>query len=82
MKSSLNVALLGNKKDLKELRKVPQEEAHEFAEIFNWQYYEVSAAESDLVTILYYGLKNLVQFLQICLSRLNANIFTFIHRTN
>lgn len=49
MKSSLNVALLGNKKDLEGLRKIPQEEAHDFAEIFNWQYYEVSAAESDMV---------------------------------
>lgn len=48
MKSSLNVALIGNKKDLDEIRQVPTAEANEFAEVFNWQYYEVSAAEPDL----------------------------------
>jgi len=49
VKEPLSILLVGNKKDLGDLRKVNQQEAIDFAKIINAQYIETSAKTGENV---------------------------------
>ena len=58
-----NIILIGNKKDLVDLRKVTQQEAEAFSETNNMMYFETSAKEGDNIEYIFnYAAEKLLEF--------------------
>lgn len=58
-----NVILIGNKKDLAELRQISQEDAENFARNNNMIYFETSAKDGDNIEhVFYYAAEKLLEF--------------------
>ena len=58
-----NIILIGNKKDLIELRQVTQQEAEAFSETNNMMYFETSAKEGDNIEYVFnYAAEKLLEF--------------------
>ena len=58
-----NIILIGNKKDLADLRQVTQQEAEAFSETNNMMYFETSAKEGDNIEYIFnYAAEKLLEF--------------------
>jgi len=58
-----NIILIGNKKDLADLRQVTQQEAESFSETNNMMYFETSAKEGDNIEYIFnYAAEKLLEF--------------------
>ena len=58
-----NIILIGNKKDLANLRQVTQQEAEAFSETNNMMYFETSAKEGDNIEYIFnYAAEKLLEF--------------------
>ena len=58
-----NIILIGNKKDLVDLRQVTQQEAEAFSETNNMMYFETSAKEGDNIEYIFnYAAEKLLEF--------------------
>ena len=58
-----NIILIGNKKDLEDLRQVTQQEVEAFSETNNMMYFETSAKEGDNIEYIFnYAAQKLLEF--------------------
>ena len=75
-----NIILIGNKKDLVELRQITQEEIDTFSETNNMIYFETSAKEGDNIDYVFtYAAEKLLEFYG---SQNNGNLRRQMNQTN
>ena len=75
-----NIILIGNKKDLVELRQITQEEIDTFSETNNMIYFETSAKDGDNIDYVFtYAAEKLLEFYS---SQNNVNLRRQMNQTN